>query len=342
MSSFNSAQSIEDMAKEEVAVAFAADENIAIGLYVAVYSVVRNANSESEYTVYVLDGGLSTGTKKKIKQIGLGKENIKIEIIEDFSDETSKLKDPDRVGRSSYLRFLIPSIISEKHDKLIYLDSDVLVSEDVCNMVNQDMGKNTVMATQDFLLPTVRDAEKYTRLTDVIDLPDEEPYFNSGVLVIDLERWKDNQVSNRCIDMIYKNNDKLVMDDQDALNGVLYKKWGMLDPRWNVQLNWMENKNKTFKYDKIIHEIGRESILNNPYIIHYNIRKKPWDMGARGRFRTKYFEYLRASDWFGGGGYYRYVLTKYVNHVAHECYRYGAEVSRPIRRKLRLELNGSA
>lgn len=330
------------MAKEEVAVAFAADENIAIGLYVAVYSVVRNANSEVEYTVYVLDGGLSVKTKSRIKQIGLRKENIKIEIIEDFSDETSKLKDPERVGRSAYLRFLIPSLISEKHDRLVYLDSDVLMCEDIYNMVNQDMGQNTIMAAQDFLLPIVKDAKKYTKLTDVVNLPDEEPYFNSGVLMIDLKKWRNDRVSDRCIDMIHENNDDLVMDDQDALNGVLYKKWGMLDPRWNVQLNWMEKSEKNFRYENIIHKIGKEKILDNPYLIHYNVRKKPWEMGTRGQFRKKYLEYLRASNWFGEGEYYRYVFAKYINHVVHECYRYGAEVSRPIRHKLRLELNGSA
>lgn len=329
------------MAKEEVAVAFAADENIAIGLYVAVYSVVRNADSESEYTVYVLDGGLSEKTKGRIKKIGLGKDKVKIEIIEDFSDETRKLKDPERVGRSAYLRFLIPSLISEKHDRLVYLDSDVLVGEDIYNMVKQDMGKNTIMAAQDFLLPTVQDAERYTRLTDVVNLPGEEPYFNSGVLMIDIEKWKRNEVSERCIDMIHKNNDKLVMDDQDALNGILYRKWGMLDPRWNVQLNWTEKNEKEFRYEKIIHKIGRDKIMDNPYLIHYNVRKKPWDMGTKGKFRKKYLEYLRSSNWFEEGGYYRYVFAKYINHVVHECYRYGAEVSRPIRRKLRLERNGS-
>jgi lipopolysaccharide biosynthesis glycosyltransferase len=329
------------MAKEEVAVAFAADENIAIGLYVAVYSVVRNANSEAEYTVYVLDGGLSMGTKKKIKQIGLEKENVKIEIIEDFHDETSKLKDPERVGRSAYLRFLIPSLIGERHDRLIYLDSDVLVGKDVFGMAKQDMGKNIVMATQDFLLPTVKDAKKYTRMTDVFNLPSGEPYFNSGVLMIDVEKWKNKKISERCIDIIHKNNEELVMDDQDALNGVLYRRWGMLDPRWNVQLNWMEKNEKTFRHERIVCKIGRENILKNPYLIHYNVRKKPWNMGTKGKFRKKYLKYLRESNWFEGGGYYRYVLTKYINHVAHECYRYGAEISRPIRCKLRPELNGS-
>ena len=205
-----------------------------------------------------------------------------------------------------------------------------------------DMEENIAMAAQDFLLPRVSDAEKYTQMSDVFGLPGEEPYFNSGVLMINLKKWDEENVSDKCIDAIHRNNNKLVMDDQDALNGILYKKWGVLDPRWNVQLNWMENKNKTFKIEKLVHNIEINKIMKNPAITHYNVKKKPWEMGTKGIFRKRYLDYLKSSGWFSKEEYYRYVFAKYAHHAVHECYDYVAEASRPIRHSLRRRLSRDA
>lgn len=327
---------------EEVAVAFAADENIAIGLYVSVYSLVRHASRDPEYFVYILDGGLSERTRYKVKKLEEIKDNVEIKLINKYSNTTRKLKDPERVGRSAYLRFVIPGILDGRHDKIIYLDSDTLVNKDIYKVSCKNMDENIVMATQDFLLPRVRDAQKYTQMSDVFGLPGDEPYFNSGVLLIDVEKWNEENISDKCIDAIYNNNDKLVMDDQDALNGVLYKRWGILDPRWNVQLNWMEKDGKVFRNESLVHKIGRENILNDPGITHYNVRKKPWEMGTKGVFRKRYLDYLKSSGWFSKDEYYRYVFTKYAHHAVHECYDFVAEASRPIRHSLRRSLSRDA
>lgn len=65
-------------------------------------------------------------------------------------------------------------------------------------------------------------------------------YFNSGLMIIDMDKWRKHSISEKVINFINNNSeDMFVFHDQDALNAILYDQWHDLHPRWNAQTHIM-------------------------------------------------------------------------------------------------------
>jgi lipopolysaccharide biosynthesis glycosyltransferase len=311
--------------KDEVAVAFAADENVALGLYVSIYSLLANASGEAKYVVYVFDGGLMARTKEKLHQLGARFSRAEIRIISASTDRIDELRDPQHVGRAAYLRLLVPEKTKSQHRKVIYLDSDVLVLQDIGELYFSNTEENIVMASQDYLYPTVRAVSEITEMPGVVSQPEGNPYFNSGVLLIDTEKWTSNKITHKTIEYLKKYPNHSPFADQDALNSTLSDSWGVLTPDWNVQVARAKKKDDQRKIEK-----------ENAKIIHYNVSNKPWEIGYNVMHGDVYVNYMTSSGWFSGSGKYGYVVARYVGDVLHKYYRRLAETSRPVRHKLGL------
>ena len=119
-----------------------------------------------------------------------------------------------------------------------------------------------------------------------LGLAPDQPYFNSGVLVIDLDRWRRDQIRKRLFDYVASSGSKLLFHDQDALNVVLQNDVRILDRRWNVQ---------AMMYGRTVREafpdFWRESAeaRRRPALIHYTTKDKPWSFRNFGQEETPLF-----------------------------------------------------
>ena len=119
-------------------------------------------------------------------------------------------------------------------------------------------------------------ARKGIRKYIELGLDPEMPYFNSGVMVLNLDAWREQNISNQAFEYIRTYHAYMNFHDQEALNVVLRGRWGELDPRWNVSSAiynidmWPDSEFKQFIKPQLT------DLLNDSHITHFTGRSKPW------------------------------------------------------------------
>ncbi len=176
--------------------------------------------------------------------------------------------------KEAYYRLLLPELLDEHIEKVIYLDSDIIVKQDIIDLWNADIDNYFLAAVQDVGLCASKDRRR------ILSIPLSAGYFNSGVLVINLIKWRENNIANQVINYAKNNPGKLRSIDQDALNAILFNKWLKLHPKWNY----------------ITGRIRKGKILKDPAIIHFTGKNKPWNH-SRHPLRNEYFKYLKSTKW---------------------------------------------
>ena len=324
---------------EEIAVVYAADENVAIGLYVSIFSLLHNIQKNTHCHVYVIDGGISNSTKEKIELLFVENKG-KIVFVKAPIQRLAGLPNPRNFGRGAYLLLLAPELLKGVSDKIVYLDADTIVLDDISKLYNVELNNCIAGAVKEYVEPTLKDTENTTGLLNIVELDPDRAYINSGVLVVNIDHWCEARITEKSIQLLTDYSDVLTVVDQDAVNGVI-EKWTLLDPRWNVQLHWLiesqgYGREKRPKMESIENVDGEEDLLQSPGILHFNHHPKPWQRGYVGPYQQLYFEYLSLSGWFSDayGGVYK--LDKLLSRQVHKKYiKFKSKIYDPVYKKLR-------
>jgi lipopolysaccharide biosynthesis glycosyltransferase len=245
-------------------------------LGVMLTSLMENKASKRPVIVHIIDGGISTKNKSKLLQISQ-KYNFQLNL-KFLSINTSSFKrfmTSHHITKETYYRISIPDLLDQHIDKVIYLDGDVIVKDDITILWNKNIKKYHLAAVEGGL---GRNRKQI--------LPKGYNYFNAGVMLINLEKWRKDNISSKVFNYIKYNSSKCVAWDQDALNAVLYGKWLELHPKWNVLTAFFHFKKK--KYEKA---------KQKPSIIHFAGASKPWHKKNKHRFKNEYHKYLRKLKW---------------------------------------------
>jgi|GEM_PF-1773282 len=194
---------------------------------------------------------------------------------------------PSRVTAATLLRFLLPSVLKDI-DRVVYLDCDLVVLKDITTLYDTDLLDFPLAACLDFWLtgappfaPPIVGwgvGEWHKFLSEVVRLADYKAYFNAGVLVMDLKRFRNAGLIDAAEEFLEQTNYKTVFVDQDALNHVINGAFVRLDSRWNV----FGNRSET-DLNSADCEIAASAALSrsDPWIIHYAGRYKPWSCEGR-------------------------------------------------------------
>ena len=324
---------------EEIVVVYAADENVAIGLYVSIFSLLHNVQKNAYCHVYIIDGGLSSSTREKIQSLFVDSKG-EASFIKASTQRLAALPNPRNVGRAAYLLLLVPELMKGVSDKAIYLDSDTIVLDSISKLYDVELGECIAGAVKEYVTPTLKDTKDVTGLLNLVGFDPSRAYINSGVLVINIDHWCEARVTEKSIQLLSDHHDVLTVDDQDAVNGVI-EKWTVLDPRWNVQLHWLiesqgYGREKRPKIESIESVDGEEDLLRSPGILHFNHHPKPWQRGYVGPYQQLYFEYLSLSGWFGNTYEGVYRLDKLLSSYIHKKHiKFKNKIYDPVYRKLR-------
>lgn len=267
----------------EIPVFFASDDNYIPCLAVAIHSLEKNANKKNNYKLIILHSGMSEKGKQEIKEFE--QENIKIDF-KDISNIENDLKDDlalrlrDYYSSTIYYRIFIGSLFPEYH-KAVYIDSDVVLLDDIANLYNTDLEGNIIGAIPDGV---VHDSKKLQDYVEVNDGVENKKYFNSGVLVIDLDKFRETRVEERFVRILTKYNCDTIAPDQDYLNILCKDKVKYLPLSWDKMPDYCEHLD-----EKDLH------------LIHYNMFRKPWhyrdveysDIFWKYAKETKYYDELK-------------------------------------------------
>ena len=279
---------------QTVVIVAGADDKFALGLSVALFSAVRHLDPHRDAHVFVLDGGLSPSNRDRCRAaLASLRPDIQVTVVDD---------DPERfanynihsVSRAAFLRLLIPEIVPERYRRVLYLDSDLVVSDDVSKLWRlPDEGKAFWAAHDE----GVRGTDYVQQTLNFADVPADAPYFNSGVMLIDLPRWKAARVSERAQAILGEHSDRCINVDQDALNIVSVGNWSVLPPRWNFQVAGSQSWSAPPAPGETIG------------ITHF-INEKPWNPDTRCLRQATFDEALRASGWYTTQQFWRHRLRK--------------------------------
>jgi lipopolysaccharide biosynthesis glycosyltransferase len=189
------------------------------------------------------------------------------------------------ITAATYFRIYLSEFVAPSVQKVIYLDSDMIVRHNILALWNTDIS--------DFHLAAVPDP--YSDLHTKLGFAFSDTYFNAGALVINVARWRADNVQSRLVAYIDLNKEILHYHDQDAINVVLKDNIRCLDYTWNFQARlgslpyWALSRSKGYY----------KSLKRDPSIVHYTGPIKPWVPSSVLNYRELYFQILEQTPWCG-------------------------------------------
>lgn len=276
-------------------IAFASDENYVPYMSIALISLLEN-NSDNfgKINVHILDSGITQDSKEQLIKITYT-YNCEISFIE-INDIESRigLKIHSNMSLSTYSRLFLPLLLPEDMEKIIYLDSDSIVEGSFKELWDMNIDNFSTSGVLDIV-------PKYYR--ESIGLNENDNYINAGFLLINLKKWRDNNIGAKFIDFIKKYNGKVPHNDQGIINGVLKDSILIINPKYNMLSIFYEIEyNKLIKLFKLKNYYDGEIVLNdmkNPVFIHLapGFYGRPWITKSKHPLKSRYEYYADLSPW---------------------------------------------
>lgn len=245
--------------KDKINISFAINNSYIDHCCATIKSILKNVSIKYQLNFFILSEKLS----EKNKQILIKAANTnfsKVQFIEinpeDFSTLPTHKYNYFKVV--NYFRIKIPSLLPSI-DKMIYLDSDLIVNSDISVLWEIQLGNNYLACAEDNVPET-------KRLQELIELPDDYIYYNSGVLVLNCKKWRDDNIEEKLFEFGKKFYDNIYIVDQDLLNLTINRDIIYFDKYWNYQVNFSLNTNPNIdlKNIKIIHYLGPLKAFHMP------------------------------------------------------------------------------
>lgn len=308
-------------AAEPVSVFLSFDNPFAVAAAALIGSILRSKTPETRIDFYVSDVGLSRRSRRRIEGITAARTEVGLRWLHLDTALRRRLrrmylKAETLYPPAAYSRLVIDDLLPSHLRKVIYLDVDTLLRHDIGDLWAAPMEGKTLLGVVDPLIASAGSlaacglpgtpADPGRRYTDFLadqlvargereaaELARVAPYINSGVLVIDLERYRSEGCARRLM-RVAEDVPNLRFPDQDALNIVLQDRIGTLDPRWNVTaaLDRLGREGKS-PYDQAVHA----TLTADPWIVHFTQRPKPWNPGCTSPFLAEWHRALEGSAW---------------------------------------------
>lgn len=279
-------------------IVYASDDRFAEILGVSLVSLYENSQDMDDLVVYVLDSGINEENKNKIEGISKKYHRQLVHWLpaKDINKELSMRVKTDRGSLSQYARLFVSSALPSDIDRVLYLDCDTIIVKNIRELWNLNLHGNTIGALLDAFSSQYRAN---------IDLQKNDVMFNSGVMLIDLARWKEKRIEEQLMKFIQKKNGQIQQGDQGALNAILSRDTYCFEPRFNsVTIFYDFNYNEMMIYRKppkgFYSKEEIEKAVEDPAIIHFTtsfLSKRPWIIGSQHKYANVWLKYKDASPW---------------------------------------------
>ena len=256
------------MYKQEIPIFFAIDDGYIPFLSVAIKSLIKNSSKENKYSIRILYTNVSKENQEIIKKYEA--ENVFIEFV-NLSKYIETIK--DKLYTRDY--FSATTYLYPQYKKVLYLDSDIVVLDDISKLYNTEIGNNLVGATPDDVIQTIEVFRNYSEL--VVGVKDYKKYFNAGILLMNLEELRKFDFQEK-FTYLLSTVKFSVAQDQDYLNRLCKGRVTLLDKNWNRMPVGGDVEN-------------REDLK----LIHYNLAFKQWQF-ENIIFEEYVWTYARETD----------------------------------------------
>lgn len=276
---------------------YASDDAFAEILGISMISLFENNKDSESITVYILDDGITEENKCRLNSISIKYVNSKLVWIKAINiEEILEMSvQVDRKSLSQYARIFMSRVLPKEVKRVLYLDCDVIINYSLSELWNLDLDFKTIGALKDAFSKQYRSN---------IGLKPNDIMFNSGVMLVDLERWRERNIEEKVLNFIVENRGKIQQGDQGALNAVLCNEVYCFEPKFNSVSIFFDFTYKDMliyrKPPDFYNENQVKEAVDNPVIIHFTtsfLSKRPWIEGCKHKYKELWNKYKEISPW---------------------------------------------
>lgn len=257
------------------------NENYMEPLKVMLTSLHHN-NLEENFRIWVIHESIGPKKMSDLKKLTdyFGWELHNEQITKNWLDKAPTIK---RYPKEMYFRLLCGEILPQDVKKVIYLDPDILIINPINDLWEVDLEGNMIAAA------THTGITNLTSEINKIRLGTDHEYFNSGVMLLDLEKTRANVNLEDILGVIEKHGAELLLPDQDVLN-FLYGKHIKEVPEeiWNY-----DTRKAVSYYARSLSKHDLQWVISNTVILHFCGQPKPWNPNSDSRFTALYLHYMQ-------------------------------------------------
>lgn len=290
--------------RKEIAIVSSCNTKFVPHLAALFVSVLENSDPKVFVRFYVIDDNIDNESKQLLRfSVKNSRMNTEVEFLKINKKFFENVVTSDRIPETAYYRIAIPELFRGKNvERLLYMDCDMITVKDVTPL--WDLEFNGA------ILAAVEDAGFHQRL-EKMEIPAKSTrYFNSGLMLINVEKWLEQDITKKVLTFIEENPEKLRFHDQDALNAILHDRWIPLHPKWNAQGYIMA---KAKKHPTPQGEKEYEETRKDPSIIHFSGHVKPWSKDFEGLTKKYYDKYANMTAFRCVAKFPKYPLYARIN-----------------------------
>ena len=277
-------------------IVYSSDNNYVQHLCVSMVSLFESNSNVNNINVFIISNGILEDSKIKLYSTA-EKYNRKITWI-DFTPYKEKLiLDLEwNISISSYARLFLAEMLPNECHRVIYIDCDTVICSSLQNLFDMDMQAYSVAGVNDLILETFKKK---------IGLEPTQKYINAGILLINLEKWRQNNVTSTFLNFINDHRGRVTHHDQGTINGTLFDSCLILDPKYNVLTPYYTQKyNRMLKFYHLNEYYSAKQLkaaCNNPVIIHFTPEHvgRVWEDKCSHPMKKLYNYYLEMTPWKG-------------------------------------------
>jgi len=256
-------------------IVLATDAAFAIPTAVTLRSISEVDSGPLAVHILVTDCGPDVRDKVESSVLGQGVTVDWIDMDAHVRSDVSRLH-----GVAALFRLSMAEVLPPEVERVLYLDVDVLVLRSLEPLWSEARDGSIARAVRSVNFPSICTYGAVDNWHS-LGLDPRAPYFNSGVLMVELGPWRSSQIGSRAFEYLESPLANGTLADQEALNVVLAGHWTELDPSWNVQPGLLGDQRAAhLLYDDEVIEAARRK----PAIIHFIDRPKPWHRDCRHPF----------------------------------------------------------
>lgn len=263
----------QDYRKELPPIVFAIDDGYVEPCCVALRSIAETTPDPSLLDVFVLYPTLRSESQRRLEQSSCG---LRLQLRR-VGAVDRRFPVSGWVTEATYLRLSIGKALTE-FDKAIYLDADLIATDDVVPLLRTDLSGRSLGAVRDPQNPVLRLGVGLPGW-DQLGLSGNREYFNCGVMVLDLVKCRKNHIFERCASFLTERPQHVKFWDQDALNWVVDDDWLRLDRRWNTlpMSAILTFPGERYNAEEILPLASLLADEERAGIVHFAGKRKPWN-----------------------------------------------------------------
>ncbi len=267
---------------------------------ISMISLFENNKHMDRIRVLYIEKGVSDNNKRILKSI-TEKYNREIEFLE-MPNWSSKLNIELNSCKSGWLgfgynRLFLTEIVPEDVDKVLYLDSDTIIEGSLDELWNIDLNNYYLAAVDDCL------SSKYRK---IVGIAEDGTYCNSGVLLINIKKWREENIIEEFKKILYANKGCFVFNEQSVINSLFSGKIKIIHQKYNVnslvflfEYDELIRLRKPYKFSYSKEQL--EEAKKNPVITHFTgnffVTRRPWVENSDHPHRSVYDYYKSISPW---------------------------------------------